>query len=58
MKKPLKDKLEADLVVDASAKDHDWIAEMAYFLAEKRGFVPGCELDDWRRAEELRAGEA
>jgi hypothetical protein len=27
------------------------IAEIAYLLAEKRGFVPGYELDDWLAAE-------
>jgi hypothetical protein len=29
------------------------IAETAYFLAEKRGFEPGGELDDWFRAENI-----
>ena len=28
------------------------IAEAAYFLAEKRQFTPGCELDDWLAAEQ------
>ena len=23
------------------------IAEAAYYIAEKRGFTSGCELDDW-----------
>jgi hypothetical protein len=27
------------------------IAERAYFKAERRGFVPGYELDDWLAAE-------
>jgi DUF2934 family protein len=27
------------------------IAEAAYYLAEKRGFAPGRELDDWLSAE-------
>ncbi|MGH8678777.1 MAG: DUF2934 domain-containing protein [Burkholderiales bacterium] len=27
------------------------IADAAYFLAECRGFTPGCELDDWLLAE-------
>lgn len=27
------------------------VAEAAYYLAEKRGFCPGCELDDWLAAE-------
>ena len=35
------------------AKDYKkMIAECAYFLAEKRGFVPGKELDDWYQAEQ------
>lgn len=27
------------------------VAEVAYFLAERRGFSPGHELDDWLQAE-------
>ena len=27
------------------------IAHAAYFRAEKRGFAPGCELQDWIEAE-------
>jgi hypothetical protein len=27
------------------------IAEAAYFIAERRGFAPGAELDDWLQAE-------
>ena len=27
------------------------IAQAAYFRAERRGFTPGCELDDWLAAE-------
>jgi hypothetical protein len=27
------------------------IAEAAYYLAEKRGFAPGHEVDDWLTAE-------
>jgi len=27
------------------------IAQAAYFRAEKRGFEPGCELQDWVEAE-------
>jgi hypothetical protein len=27
------------------------IAQAAYFRAERRGFEPGCELDDWLAAE-------
>jgi len=29
---------------------HEMVAVAAYFLAERRGFVPGRELDDWREA--------
>jgi hypothetical protein len=27
------------------------IAEAAYFIAERRGFAPGSELEDWSEAE-------
>ena len=27
------------------------VAQAAYFRAEKRGFAPGCELQDWVEAE-------
>ncbi len=30
------------------------IAQGAYFLAQKRGFAPGHELDDWLAAERHR----
>jgi len=34
------------------------VAQLAYQLAEKRGFEPGGELDDWIRAENIvDAGE-
>lgn len=29
----------------------DGISKLAYFKAEKRGFVPGYELNDWLEAE-------
>lgn len=29
----------------------NWIATAAYFKAERRGFVPGLEIDDWLDAE-------
>lgn len=35
---------------DASSRTH-YIAEAAYYLAERRGFCEGSELDDWLRAE-------
>ena len=31
---------------------HRAIAEAAYYLAERRGFAPGGELEDWLAAEE------
>jgi Protein of unknown function (DUF2934) len=31
-----------------------WIAECAYYKAEKRGFAPGHELDDWYEAVQER----
>jgi hypothetical protein len=33
------------------------IAEAAYFRAERRGFAPGYEIEDWLEAEkEIRSG--
>jgi hypothetical protein len=32
-------------------KRQEWISVGAYFKAEKRGFIPGRELDDWLEAE-------
>lgn len=34
------------------ARCHQMIAEAAYFYAERRGFKPGYELDDWLAAED------
>ena len=34
----------------------DQISEMAYYLAEKRGFAPGAEMADWLIAENLLPG--
>ena len=36
---------------DRSVDHHARIALAAYFIAEKRGFEPGHELDDWFAAE-------
>jgi hypothetical protein len=30
---------------------HSMIREAAYYLAEKRGFAPGQELEDWLKAK-------
>lgn len=36
---------------------HDQIAKRAYELAERRGFAPGQEVEDWLQAErEIEAG--
>lgn len=32
---------------------HELIAAEAYFCAERRGFTPGSELDDWLAAETI-----
>lgn len=35
-----------------SAKElYELISQAAYFRAEKRGFAPGLEIEDWREAE-------
>ena len=34
-----------------TAKRHDWIAEAAYYIAEKRGFIHGHHDRDWAEAE-------
>jgi hypothetical protein len=28
-----------------------YVAEAAYFIAERRGFAEGCDVEDWLRAE-------
>ncbi len=33
------------------AQRHAMIAEAAYYCAERRGFAPGHEVEDWLRAE-------
>jgi Protein of unknown function (DUF2934) len=36
----------------------EWIAENAYYRAERRGFLPGFEVTDWLEAErELELAE-
>ena len=39
----------------ASAMHQDLVSEAAYYRAEKRGFEPGGELDDWFAAEGMLA---
>lgn len=35
----------------SAAQRHEMVAVAAYLRAERRGFAPGCELDDWIAAE-------
>ena len=37
--------------VQPAVEQHQMIATAAYFLAERRGFAPGAELEDWVQAE-------
>jgi hypothetical protein len=37
----------------AAVRHQDLVAQAAYYEAEKRGFQPGCELDDWLLAESM-----
>jgi hypothetical protein len=39
------------LTISLELPRHERIAAKAYQLAEKRGFQPGGELDDWLQAE-------
>ena len=42
---------EAAIVGGGSNLRHAMTAEAAYYLAERRGFQPGHELEDWVAAE-------
>jgi hypothetical protein len=55
-KEPMQDEPQAPAMTNApaipSAKDlYEMIAEAAYYRAQKRGFTPGLEADDWLQAE-------
>jgi len=39
------------LMIPTASEREDMIAVAAYFLAERRGFVPGRAESDWLRAE-------
>ena len=42
---------------DADEERRRRIAVAAYYRAERRGFAPGCEMDDWIEAEaEIQQG--
>ena len=40
-----------DAPSDAANARRAMIREAAYYLAQKRGFAPGHDIDDWLRAE-------
>ena len=47
-----RDLMPKTAAVHVPAKDaHARIAEAAYYAAERRGFAPGSELEDWFAAE-------
>jgi hypothetical protein len=50
LKRSKKSAKESEKYVPAAASQ-DRVAEAAYYLAERRGFEPGRELDDWIAAE-------
>jgi hypothetical protein len=50
-KKPLPPSALAPVSEPGEAQRGALIAEAAYYRAEKRGFAPGKELDDWLAAE-------
>jgi hypothetical protein len=45
------DEYEQLIAEDADFNTRKFIAEAAYFLAEKRGFSPGGDVADWLQAE-------
>lgn len=53
-----KAKLATAVVSARHAAQHADIAREAYYRAERRGFTPGFELDDWLAAEAALNGGA
>jgi len=44
--------IKPEVIHEPSARElYEMIARAAYYRAEKRGFAPGFEADDWARAE-------
>ena len=41
----------AAVEMPSAAEIYELIAQAAYYRAEKRGFTPGLEADDWLQAE-------
>jgi hypothetical protein len=56
MSKSSKHKSEPAPHAEAEGMMGNSVAETAYYLAEKRGFEPGFEVDDWCAAEKISAG--
>ena len=57
-KKSTKKSVETTSIGNPSSEPMDYHAEVAkaaYFLAERREFAPGGELDDWLTAEQAIA---
>lgn len=50
-KRPRRDPVELKSINLAGEDRQRLIAEAAYFRAERRGFAPGRELEDWLDAE-------
>jgi len=48
----------SSVVAARHAAQHADIAREAYYRAERRGFMPGYELDDWLAAEAALNGSA
>jgi hypothetical protein len=44
--------LPAELPPSSALERESRVAEAAYYRAQKRNFVPGCELEDWLAAEQ------
>jgi DUF2934 family protein len=40
-----------DKTMPSAAELYEMIAEAAYYRAQKRGFTPGAEAEDWLHAE-------
>lgn len=53
------DAMRLEREIAGARRDYDArVAEAAYFLAQKRGFEPGQDLDDWVAAERLIAAQS
>ncbi|HEY4214801.1 MAG TPA: DUF2934 domain-containing protein [Steroidobacteraceae bacterium] len=50
--------VEFDEHINTDAARRERIAIAAYYLAERRGFAPGVEMEDWLAAEAALEGSA